>query len=283
MIYPIQLISMALFANDGEDAVNAWDADPNKLYWCLECKAPLKMRKGPLKLPHFYHLSASPSCRLYSKSERHLLIQLAIQKKLPPNETILEKRFPSIRRIADVFWEKQNIVFEIQCSAISEEEVKERTIEYRALGCEIIWILDERLFNKNHASKAELFIRSHSGYFIEKGASFAIYDQLETFKNFKRIKKGEKTLIDLSTIKHPPPTSAPASLPRLLKERIQFCKYFFENDWIARSGEKNFALRLHRWHLEETLALKSAYIQRFTRNLHAMYRRLISQLLKKNQ
>jgi competence protein CoiA len=225
---------MVLFANNGEDAISAWDAQARTPYWCIECNSPLKLRQSKLKFPHFYHISASPSCRLYSKSERHLLIQLAIQKKLPPNEAQLEKPFPQIQRIADLVWEKKKIIFEIQCSPISENEAKARIFEYQSLGYEVIWILDDRLFNKKHVSRAENLIRIHSGYFISQGNSFLIFDQLETIKNRKRVKKGEKCLIDLAKV-HPTPQINPTQpIPRLLKERTKNAKYYFENDWISK-------------------------------------------------
>ena len=265
MIYPIQLISMALFANDGEDAVSAWDAGAEKPYWCLECGASLRLRRGKLKFPHFYHIAASPSCRLYSKSERHLLIQLAIQRKLPRGEAQLEKPFPSIRRIADVVWEAQKIVFEIQCSPISEHEAKERTIEYNSLGYEVVWILDERLFNKRHLSRAEHFIRTHSGYFVGKGNSFTIYDQLEIFQNLQRVKKGEKIPIDLSMVSPVLQVDSSRLVPSQIRERIRCCKYSFGNDWISRLGNPEFDRVLTHWCLVTKIDRKP-WVRRYVRD-----------------
>lgn len=283
MIYPIQLISMALFASNGEDPINAWDASPEKPYWCLACKAPLRLRKGLFRFPHFSHLSSTPSCRLYSKSKRHFLAQLALQKKLPLGEALLEIHFPSIRRIADVCWEKKKIVFEIQCSPISEQEVKERIEEYNSLGYEVVWILDERRFNKKRLSKAENFLRTRSlSYFLEKGNSFTVYDQLETLHLSQRLKKGGKTAIDVSKIKTSIQIDATKPLPKNLKKRIQLCKYFFENDWISRSEKNDFTQAIERWLLQENALLNSQP----TDNQHLIkifYRKLLNMLLKFNQ
>lgn len=271
---------MVLFASNGEDAVNAWDAHAGTPYWCLECRSLLKLRQSKRTFPHFYHISSSPSCRLYSKSERHLLIQLAIQKKLALNETSLEKPFPKIQRIADVVWENKKIVFEIQCSPISEIEAKERTTEYRSLGYEVVWILDDRLFNKKHITKAENFIRSHSGYFIKRGNSFLIYDQLEIFKNHRRLKKGEKTPIDLSKVFPILSLDPTRPLPKLLKERTTNAKYYFENDWIAKINASDFEMTLQNWSYFQKQTSRDKLKKFFEKYAKAPYLALLNLLLK---
>src|SRR5271168_712072 len=100
---------MALYAYDEEILVYAAHAEERRSYQCSHCRKPVKVRKGPSRIPHFYHLSLSPSCRLYSKSQDHLLAQLAIQKLLPPGEAVLEKPFLDILRVADVIWEPKKI------------------------------------------------------------------------------------------------------------------------------------------------------------------------------
>lgn len=198
---------MALFAKDKEETISAWDADPGKRYVCLECNTPLLLRHSKKKFPHFYHLSSSRTCRLYSKSERHLLIQLEIQKKVPVS--ILEKPFPSIQRIADVVWEEKKLIFEVQCSFITEKEAKERVEEYASLGYKVIWILDDTRFNRRKVSSAEDWMRKHSCYFVDKHLTF--YDQQETLIRQKRVQRGRKLPIQLSPIK-------------------THDKYYFEND-----------------------------------------------------
>lgn len=280
MIYPIQLISMVLFASNGEDAIHAWDAQAKKLYWCLECRSPLKLRHGKHKVPHFYHIKTSPSCRLYSKSERHLFIQLAIQKHLPPNEIVLEKPFTEIRRVADVVWEKKKIIFEIQCSPISETEAKERVFEYQSLGYEVVWILDDRLFNKKRVSKAENYIRKHSGYYVRQGTSFQIFDQLEIFQNFRRLKKGEKRLIDLSKPHLISLTDQTRSLPKLLIERTKNAKYYFENDWIDKISSEDLKKKLDSWSYTEQDTKEDEFKRFFQRYAKNFYQRLLNLLLK---
>ena len=245
---------MALFAKDKDETVSAWDAETGKRYECLECQTPLKLRTSKLKFPHFYHVSTSRYCRLYSKSEKHLLIQYEIQKKIPG--TILEKPFPSIGRIADVVWEEKQMIFEIQCSFITEKEVKERTEEYRSLGYEIIWLLDDRKFNKKHLSAAENWIRCK--YFVDKNLLF--YDQLEIVRDQKRIGKGSKIPIRLSPRQK---TKWPESLPEQVRERT-LNKYYFENDILDRS-----------------LRSELAYLQAAPLSKWALFKEIFTQVVRK--
>jgi competence protein CoiA len=252
MIYPIQLISMALFASDGEDTIDAWDASSGKPYFCLECKAPLKLKRGKKIFPHFYHLSFAPSCRLYSKSERHLLIQLHLQKILPNGETVLEKPFKSIQRIADVAWEKKKIIFEIQCSPISELEAKERVSEYRSMGFEVVWILDDKLFNKRHVSRSERYVRERSSYFISK--EFIFYDQLEIIHHHKRLWKETKIPVDLSKPCRISLKKTFETIPRGLKSRLLNNIYMFKNDLIEKLLTTNLEKELIAWTEKENQA-----------------------------
>jgi competence protein CoiA len=291
MIYPIQLISMVLFATDKENEVSACDADAQTTYFCLDCGRPLRLRKAKRKFPHFYHIATSPHCRLYSKSERHLLIQLDIQKKLPIGKAVLEKQFRNIKRIADVAWEEKKIVFEIQCSPISDEEVKERIESYRSIGYEIIWILDERKFNKYRMSKAEELIRKQCGYFVGNSnhpiKPFLFYDQLEIFHNQRRLKKGEKTILNLATINLIPKNLSLPSAPKQVKERFARAKYYLSQDIFEKIITSDFQEVLRQWALLEKSLYKrdtkKEFFQKiFRKYIKNPYIRALQSLLKRS-
>src|SRR5581483_7947193 len=99
---------------------------------------------------------------MYEKSIAHLKIQHHLKSLL--NTAILEKPFPEIKRIADVVWEEEKIVFEVQVSPISKEEVEERCLDYEKMGYTPIWILYNKNFNQNVLSQAELFLRKKQCY-----------------------------------------------------------------------------------------------------------------------
>lgn len=250
---------MALFAKYENDVIDAWDAKAGAAYSCIECSALVRLRRGKNQFPHFYHLKKSPYCRLYSKSERHLLIQLHIQKLLPKGESQIEKPFPQIGRIADLVWEKPKIVFEIQCSLISQNEAEERIREYRSLGYEVVWILDDRIFNKRRLRPAEIFLRRGSSYFVSGKGPFAFYDQLEIFQNLRRIRKGEQTPVDLSKKREFPAWPAiPA--PKQITDRQSHSKYYFRNDLVEKTvrATPRFAKTLKIWQEAEEKLQKTA-------------------------
>ncbi len=139
---------MALYALDEARLVYAAEAKEKKIYRCAGCKSPVQVRKGPFRVPHYYHLGKSPTCRLYSKSEDHMLAQLFIQAMLPPGEAFIEYPFLEVNRVADVLWKPAKIIFEIQCSLMSPHEAQSRIHDYEKLGYKIVWILDDHLYNR---------------------------------------------------------------------------------------------------------------------------------------
>lgn len=236
---------MTLFAKDREEIISAWDAHPKKTYQCLCCNSALRYRRSKRQFPHFYHISKTPSCRLYGKSETHLLIQIEIQKQL--RDALLEKPFPSIGRIADVVWEKEKIIFEIQCSSISEKETQERVLEYQTLGYKVVWILDDAKFNKRRLSYAESWMRQKHCYFVNGSRFF--YDQSETIQNNVRVKKSRKIPIDLSNLSQ----KDSSIFPKYEKRKKTFKEFFINLIEICRGmnapcSKRTKAPYQNKWH-----------------------------------
>jgi competence protein CoiA len=188
---------MPFYAFDGERFIYAPDASGQKKYSCLECKGLLKLRKGQVNFPHFYHVKTSPSCRLHGKGDDHLRLQLHLQQKFPEKEAFLEFPFFSIHRIADLVWEPPKIVFEIQCSPLKLSEAKGRVFDYGSLGYQVVWLLDDRLFNQKIIGEAEMFCRSHKAYFVSFSKEL-IYDQVEEIREGRRLRKSGKFPVDLA-------------------------------------------------------------------------------------
>lgn len=208
---------MALYACGEEDLVFAGQAEKNSTYRCLDCFAPVKVRRGRDRFPHFYHLRSAPSCRLYSKSEDHLRAQLQIQKSFPEGALKIECPFLSIGRIADLCWESRKIIFEIQCSPIDVREAEKRNEDYRSAGFSLVWLLDDKRYNRRILRPAEEFLRGGLCYFIhiKQGLSSDCYDQFEIFSLGARVKKGPRLKIDLQR---------PLLAPQRLKEEDRFPK-----------------------------------------------------------
>lgn len=191
---------MQFYALEENLPVIASHAHKQRDYRCPECRSVVRVRSGPERQPHFYHLAASSVCRSHQKSAAHLQTQLAILQQLPEGEGRMERPFAEIARIADVAWEKEKIVFEIQCSPISLEEARNRCRDYKKLGYTPVWILHTRRFNRRKISASENFLRKTGAYytnFDEKGHG-EITDQFEICRLQRRLFRGPPLRIDLS-------------------------------------------------------------------------------------
>ena len=164
-------------------------------YHCIECQGIVRLRAGNHRQKHFFHYLPSPHCHLSSKSMVHLQTQLCIQRLLTKEDCQLERRFPEINRIADCFWISKRLVIEIQCSAIAWEEAEARVLAYRSIGCDIVWVLHDRLFNQIRLGRAEMWLRAQvPTYFtnIDKQGKGEIYDQWEALSLGLRKRKSNR-------------------------------------------------------------------------------------------
>lgn len=179
---------MQFYALEGNHPILASLAQKQKDYCCPECYQIVRVRSGPHRKIHFYHTKTQRLCRQHKKSLTHLNIQWLLYSLLPSGEVFLEYRFPQIGRIADVYWKKEGIVFEVQCSPISQQEAAERCRDYESLGLIPVWLLHDRRFNRRFCSAAELFLRKRLCYFTNGKGFF--YDQIETLQKGRRVFRG---------------------------------------------------------------------------------------------
>lgn len=172
---------MLLYAKDKDDRlVFADTAKKQESYNCLECGSSLRLRGGLHRRKHFYHIEESRSCKLQGKSITHLQVQCFIKKLLPQAEVFLEKYFSKISRIADVCWENQKIIFEVQCSPISQEEILARNSDYESLGYRVVWIFHTHRYGKKILTSAENVLKDKAFYYtdIDIYGRGAIYDKI---------------------------------------------------------------------------------------------------------
>lgn len=227
---------MQLYALDEEkQAILAKKGSKNRDYFCPECSATVRLRGGIHRQNHFYHLSPNRHCRLSGKTMAHLQTQLYLVEKL--NHCTLEKRFDKINRIADVAWEKEKIVFEVQCSSIRMEEVEQRIRDYRSVGWEIVWILHDHRFHRYRYTAAEYFLRSSPHYFtnINRDGSGVIYDQHSRFEGGIRIKSGPQYLVDVSQIYRSQRKRMEIEKKYLGGYRLKTWPLYFQGDLLDRA------------------------------------------------
>ena len=213
-------------------------------------------------MAHFYHLQKSSRCHLYTKSEDHHILQLQIQKLLTPKRVTIEHPFLTIHRIADLIWEQEKIIFEIQCSKIEPFEAEKRIIDYGKMGYQVVWLLDDRLFNKRYLRPAEEFLRDHTAYyfsFARTGLSY-FYDQLEIIIAKKRWKKSCPIKVELSEPKYKPALEWPLEIPSQIQKRIATSSRYFFGDLIHRTIRSaiypSIAMTLARWQAAEMALIK---------------------------
>ncbi len=252
---------MPLYALNFEQLISADEARNRGNYRCIECKGPLQVRQGRRRR-HFYHIKTTPSCRLYSKSEDHLLLQLQIQSLFAKGEISLERPFFPIGRLADACWDRHKLIFEIQCSLITQKESQERIKDYASMGYQVVWLLDDRLFNRKHLRAAELFLRENTCYYLhyQRAIHSLFYDQFELIRESTRLKKGPRAAIHLTHPRHMPSSLPENSLPRQVLQRKENWPLFFEGDIVHKAllsqTSRPLAVSMQNWiFLENSLPL----------------------------
>ncbi|MCH9617307.1 MAG: hypothetical protein SP4CHLAM5_04090 [Chlamydiia bacterium] len=110
----------------------------------------------------------------------HRVVQEEICNIIGANDLYLEYRFKG--HIADIYWRRHNIVFEVQCSKMSREECIKRTSDFERLGVRIIWILHQKNFNKPLLSPMEQYLTARKGLYytnISQAGEGIVFDQEE--------------------------------------------------------------------------------------------------------
>lgn len=233
---------MQLYAKDpNQNLIAASKALKQLDYACIECGEKVRVRSGIHRHPHFFHLKIPFSrCKLQAKGMDHLQNQRYICSLLPQGEAFLEHPFPQIGRIADVAWLPKKLIFEVQCSPISAQEIEQRNQNYRSLGFQVVWILHDKQFNRPRLSAAEQFLLTSPHFFtnIDEDGKGMIYDQFAVIK--KGIKAGRlpKFEIDLS-VPQKTEKKLVVKLPKMVEERIRNWPLYFSGDLLDRAFAGN--------------------------------------------
>jgi competence protein CoiA len=246
--------TMQLYALDNIVPVVALKAEKGKDYSCPECGAKVRLRGGPSRQMHFYHLSLPKNCRQHQKSLEHLQLQLKLLGVIG-QDAQMEAPFLHVRRIADVAWHAQKIIFEIQCSPISLEEASKRNLDYQRAGYTVVWILHDKQFNSSNVCASENYLRTGPCYYtnIDKAAKGGIYDQFEVIRCNKRLFKGPPLHVSVSKISLIPAFPLDIPLPQIIFDRLRSWKYFAAGDLLDRLfQEKSFPLAAKKMMAIET-------------------------------
>lgn len=243
---------MQLYAHDSSAGLmHALQAEKHKNYLCLECGQTVRLRSGAHRRRHFYHTQPNQACRLNAKSMNHLMLQDYLQAILPKGEVQLEHRFPSINRIADVAWLTQKIIFEVQCSPITAEEVSNRNADYASVGYQVVWLLHDARYNQSRLSAAEDALLTWPHYYTDMNAEGEgqIYDQFAVIAKGVRKERLERLPVDLSEprrLKAKEKNHPSSDLPQFILNRMRAWPVHFPGDILDCYTEKsgNTELRL---------------------------------------
>lgn len=209
--------------------ISANNAKKHTNYSCPSCQQIVRLRGGIYKRKHFYHLHPTNQCHARAKSITHTQIQLKLNDAL--NNSQMEHFFPQIKRIADVVWWPQHIIFEIQCSPITTSEIIARNKDYQSIGFEVVWVLHDKRFNKKHCSPAEQYLQHMPRYFtnINSNGQGIIYDQIEQQIRGYRVYQSKPFCIDpTSPLKH----HNNKNTPQPIYKRLQESPLYFTGDVV---------------------------------------------------
>jgi competence protein CoiA len=281
--------AMQLYALDNTTPVLVDKAEKSKDYICPECLSPVRVRGGPSRQIHFYHLSLPKQCRQHEKSQEHIQLQLKLLNLIASADVQIECSFPKIRRIADVAWNSKKVVFEIQCSEISLGEAQCRVLDYVSIGYQVVWILHDKQFNQKNLSAAESFLRNIPCYFtnIDKTGYGIVYDQFEVLKDHQRLFKGPPLVVSLDLFSRMPTMTLPdATLPQTVLRRFTNWKCYMQGDLLHRLlKEGNLSNAVKKMLTVESQILEGNAVRPnrlpLKRLIASSYRFVIDYLLKK--
>lgn len=250
---------MQIYALDSTAAlVFAKNANKHQDYQCIECKEKVRLRRGIHRQAHYYHLQPNRVCRQHAKGMPHLMLQHFLKNILPEEEAEMECQFPSIGRIADVAWHPKRLIYEIQCSPISAQEVKERNNSYASIGYQVVWIFHDTRYNQYRLSSAEIFLMNQPHYFSDMNevGEGKIYDQVSLIAKGRRASRLPVLSIDPSTPKilNKQELKLCQSFPVILKRRAKDWPFVFSGDTIdscLKENEHELALRIEELALSE--------------------------------
>ena len=235
---------MQIYARDNlKQLFHARNALKQTDYFCVECHQSVRLRGGPQRQAHFYHLDPTPFCRQHQKGMIHLQLQSYFFNRLPTGDCQLEHHFPEINRIADVAWFSEKIVFEIQYSAISSKEVLERNRDYKSCGWQVVWILHDHRFNQNRLSAAESALENFPHYFtnMDQFGKGVIYDQFDVREENFRKNRFPPLPIEIRTIFYPEQIQVKKNHLNVVQKRLIHWSIAFKGDLLNLSQENMFS------------------------------------------
>ncbi|SPJ31589.1 unnamed protein product [Candidatus Protochlamydia amoebophila UWE25] len=287
----IILVVMQIYAlNEKNEIIHAYHAHKKVNYRCIECNGHLRSRGGALRQRHFYHLEPNRACHLHRKGIIHIHIQNHFYTCLPKGDCQLEYRLPEIGRIADVVWLSKKIVFEIQYSPITAEELSKRNHDYQKMGWSVVWVLHDKLYNQFRLSAAEQALRFLPHYFtnMDREGKGIFYDQFDYIQNGLRLYKMSPLPVDFSKFSLINAQELKEDCLYLIKQRAKNCSYYFFGDLIDLGNTSSTSAYYQKAQEKEKAQLVQAkqkkmkyLLKRIKRRIEQTYQSIFRFLLEK--
>ena len=276
---------MHLFAASADGSqIFSSEAESGKDYFCLECRGLVRVRRAKGRQAHFFHLQRSNSCRQSNKSIEHLLVQLLIREQIGEEKCELECAFPEVGRIADVCWKEKKIIFEVQCSPISAEEVISRNADYKLAGFDVIWILHKRSFAGYRLTPCERVLWKFTHFYsdVNHVAEGGIFDFISVRDGVRRGLSMSSAYLDVSSLSLVNKEGRRSIPLWLQKQRFEW-KYFFVNDCLysvmMQVGIQKDLLCLEQYQknleVNRIFRKQPGIIKRFKMFIFALFRRVL--------
>ena len=159
---------------------------------CVKCDKPVIFKNGTRKRPHFAHEKNGIGIG-QPESAAHILVKHSLARWLERQgcPSVVEKRFPEIDRIADVYFEYKNrpYVLEIQKSPISDTEYQQRIADYQKIDVTVLWIFLGMVTKKKNTYKLPPVMLGRDSdrlfHFCIKTAQLTIFDEIIFITNGK--------------------------------------------------------------------------------------------------
>ncbi|GGE25740.1 competence protein CoiA [Streptococcus himalayensis] len=139
-------------------------------FFCPFCEGAVRVKRGSILRPHFAHISLR-TCEGYTEneSEEHLNLKASLYRwGVKMHSMQVEAFVPSIQQMADLLMDDK-IALEVQCSSLSLKRLKERTENYRKIGCQVLWLLGKKLWLKRSLTALQknfLYFSQNMGFYL---------------------------------------------------------------------------------------------------------------------
>ncbi|MGT2925844.1 competence protein CoiA [Streptococcus cuniculipharyngis] len=163
---------MLVALNEKQELINLLvDPVPHSIHLtCPGCRRAVTVKNGPVMRAHFAHKRLE-DCHLFTENEsqEHLSLKAKLYRSLSLNHSVkVEAILPEVGQIADLLV-GDHLALEVQCSRLSVERLRQRTLAYQEQGYQVRWLLGKKLWLTDKLSelhKQFLYFSNNMGFHL---------------------------------------------------------------------------------------------------------------------